>query len=147
MMPEDRKEQGLFLDHSVEDNIAISSLDRFVAAGIVRRRQARSAVREQMERLRLRLNAIGLPELVTNSLDEYEALALRLARGGSLLRELRYRLEQNRLREPLFDTNRFCRHIEAAYTMMWERWQRGESPQGFSVQPHQDSMTSASATI
>ncbi|MCF6125467.1 hypothetical protein [Mesorhizobium ciceri] len=33
MVPENRKEQGLFLDHSVEDNIAISSLDRFVAAG------------------------------------------------------------------------------------------------------------------
>ena len=81
------------------------------------------------------LYAIGLPELVTHSLDEYEALALRLATDGSLLRGFRERLEQNRLTFPLFDTDRFCRHIEAAYNTMWERWQRGESPRSFSVEP------------
>jgi predicted O-linked N-acetylglucosamine transferase (SPINDLY family) len=90
------------------------------------------------------LNAIGLPELVTHSLDEYEALALRLATDGSLLRGFRERLEQNRPRFPLFDTDRFCRHIEAAYTTMWERWQRGESPRSFSVEPHGDSVSRAS---
>ncbi len=61
MVPEDRKVQGLFLDHSVEDNIAISSLDRFVTAGVVRRQDARGAVLQQMKRLRLRLNALDLP--------------------------------------------------------------------------------------
>jgi predicted O-linked N-acetylglucosamine transferase (SPINDLY family) len=81
------------------------------------------------------LHAIGLPELVTYSLDEYEALALRLAADGSLLRGLRERLKQNRLRFPLFDTDRFCRHIEAAYITMWQYWQRGESPQSFRVEP------------
>jgi predicted O-linked N-acetylglucosamine transferase (SPINDLY family) len=92
------------------------------------------------------LNAVGLPELVTHSLDEYEALALRLATDGSLLRGFRERLEQNRLTFPLFDTDRFCRHIEAAYTTMWERWQRGESPRSFSVEPHKDSVSSASVS-
>ena len=36
---------------------------------------------------------------------------------------------------PLFDTERFTRHIEAAYTTMWERSQRGEPPQSFAVAP------------
>jgi protein O-GlcNAc transferase len=81
------------------------------------------------------LHAVGLPELVTHSLDEYEALALRLATDGSLLGGFRKRLEQNRLRFPLFDTDRFCRHIEAAYITMWECWQRGESPRSFRVEP------------
>jgi hypothetical protein len=31
--------------------------------------------------------------------------------------------------------DRFRRHIEAAYVTMWERWQRGERPQGFAVEP------------
>jgi predicted O-linked N-acetylglucosamine transferase (SPINDLY family) len=79
------------------------------------------------------LNAIGLPELVTTSLDEYEALALRLARDGSLLQSIRARLAQNRLRYPLFDTQRFCRHIETAYLTAWEIWQRGEGPRSFRV--------------
>ena len=64
------------------------------------------------------LNAVGLPQLVTESLDEYEALALRLATEPALLRAFRRTLEENRLRSPLFDTARLCRHIEAAYTMI-----------------------------
>ena len=80
------------------------------------------------------LNAVGLPQLVTESLDDYEALALRLATEPALLRAFRRTLEENRLRSPLFDTARFCRHIEAAYTMMWKIWQRGERPRSFSVE-------------
>jgi protein O-GlcNAc transferase len=82
------------------------------------------------------LHAAGLPELVTNNLEEYEALALRLATEPSLLAGLRERLQQNRLACPLFDTDRFRRHIEAAYARMWEIRQRGESPTSFTVAPH-----------
>jgi predicted O-linked N-acetylglucosamine transferase (SPINDLY family) len=82
------------------------------------------------------LNAVGLPELVTDSLHDYEALALRLATDRSLLSGFRERLEKNRLEFPLFNTERFCRHIEAAYATMWELWQRGERPQSFAVEPH-----------
>jgi protein O-GlcNAc transferase len=81
------------------------------------------------------LHAVGLPELVTNDLREYEALALRLAADASLLRGLRQRLEQNRSSCPLFDTDRSRRHLESAYTTMWEIHQRGESPRSFSVEP------------
>src|SRR5262245_27431148 len=62
------------------------------------------------------LSAVGLPELVTTSLADYEALALRLATDPRHIGELRARLAANRLSYPLFDTGRFCRHIEAAYT-------------------------------
>ncbi|MEZ5827640.1 MAG: UDP-N-acetylglucosamine-peptide N-acetylglucosaminyltransferase [Hyphomicrobiales bacterium] len=78
------------------------------------------------------LTAIGLPELITASLEEYEALALRLATDRNLLAETRRRLAQNRLTYPLFDTPRFCRSIETAYTLMWERYRRGEPPRGFA---------------
>jgi predicted O-linked N-acetylglucosamine transferase (SPINDLY family) len=81
------------------------------------------------------LNAVGLPELVTPNLEEYEVLAVRLATDPSLLADLKQKLEHNRLRCPLFDSNRFCHHIEAAYERMWEIWQRGESPRSFSVVP------------
>ena len=81
------------------------------------------------------LNAIGLPELVTHSIEDYEALALQLARDPKLLEGYRNRLATNRLTHPLFDTDRFRRHIEAAYLKMWEIWQRGETPKSFSVDP------------
>ena len=81
------------------------------------------------------LNAIGRPELVTDSLDEYEALALKLATDPALLRSIQSKLERNRLSYALFDTARFARHIEGAYETMWETWQRGEPPRSFSVEP------------
>jgi protein O-GlcNAc transferase len=80
------------------------------------------------------LNAVGLPELVTTRLADYEALALRLASEPARLARIRERLARNRQTHPLFDTDRFRRHIEAAYTRMWEIFQRGEPPQTFAVE-------------
>ena len=81
------------------------------------------------------LNAIGLPELIAHDLDNYEALALRLATAPDMLDEIKARLARNRTTHPLFDTDRFRRHIEAAYITMWERYQRGEPPESFAVPP------------
>lgn len=79
------------------------------------------------------LRAAGLPELVTDSLEAYEALALRLATHPEDLAALRRKLEANRTTQPLFDPDRFRRQIEAAYVGMWEIWQRGEEPRAFVV--------------
>jgi predicted O-linked N-acetylglucosamine transferase (SPINDLY family) len=79
------------------------------------------------------LHAVGLPELVTYSIQEYEALALALARDATRLGAIRAKLARNRDTHPLFDTDRFRRHIEAAYARMWDMWQRGALPQSFAV--------------
>jgi len=79
------------------------------------------------------LRAIGLPELITDSLDAYFALALQLAGDTERLDDIRRTLLNHRTTWPLFDTDRFRRHIEAAYQEMWERHQRGEAPTSFSV--------------
>jgi protein O-GlcNAc transferase len=79
------------------------------------------------------LHAVGMAELITDNLVEYEAMALRLATTPALLAEVRGKLSRNRGSYPLFDTGRFCRHIEAAYIAMWERHQRGAPPAHFSV--------------
>ncbi len=81
------------------------------------------------------LHAIGLSEARTRSLDEYESLALQLTRNEERLREVRRTLVSHRESFPLFDTDRFRRHIEVAYTVMWERHQRGELPAAFAVTP------------
>jgi predicted O-linked N-acetylglucosamine transferase (SPINDLY family) len=79
------------------------------------------------------LKAVGLDELITNSLAEYEALALKLAREPALLATVRAKLKRNRETYALFDTARFTRHLEAAYVTMWEQYQRGEAPKAFAV--------------
>jgi predicted O-linked N-acetylglucosamine transferase (SPINDLY family) len=82
------------------------------------------------------LHAVGLPELITHDLDEYEALALKLASTPGLLADIRQRLAVNRRSAPLFDTVRFRRNLEAAYETMWQRHRRGEAPATFQIPPH-----------
>jgi protein O-GlcNAc transferase len=79
------------------------------------------------------LHAVGLPELVTTSLTEYEELALALARDPQRLEAIKAKLVRNRNTEPLFDTACFTRNLESAYETMWGLAQRGEPPQSFSV--------------
>jgi len=67
------------------------------------------------------VTAVGLPDLVVRSLEEYRALILPLATDRARLAELRARLAVNRLTTPLFDSNRFVRHLEAGYEAMWRR--------------------------
>ncbi len=80
------------------------------------------------------LTAAGLGDMITASLAEYEALALRLAQNKLLLGDVKARLARNRNACALFDTARFTRHVEAAYLTMWQRQQRGEAPASFAVQ-------------
>ena len=79
------------------------------------------------------LNAIGLPELVVNSLEDYEALALALVAEPARLTALRQRLAENRLSAPLFDTPRFTRHLEAAYEALFERAVAGLPPEHLAI--------------
>jgi predicted O-linked N-acetylglucosamine transferase (SPINDLY family) len=79
------------------------------------------------------LHAIGLPELVSDSLTAYEALALDLARHPARLGAIKMKLAAQRDTFPLFDTGRFTRNLEAAFTEMWRRHQNGAPPESFSV--------------
>ena len=74
------------------------------------------------------LNAIGLPELITSTRQEYADLAIELATNPEKLAAIKHRLLQNRLTKPLFNTQLFTRHIERAYEAMYERYQEGLPP-------------------
>jgi protein O-GlcNAc transferase len=80
------------------------------------------------------LHAVGLPELVTASLGDYEALALKIATQPALCAELKEKLARNRGSSPLFDTARSTRSLESAYTTMWRGYQNGRAPRSFSVE-------------
>jgi len=79
------------------------------------------------------LIAAGLPELITGSLKEYEALALRLAGDRAGLSSLRRKLADSRATTPLFDGRRFVASLEHAYQAMWQRFNAGLPPEAFAV--------------
>ena len=79
------------------------------------------------------LNAVGLPELVAETIDDYVALAVRLAQSPAELAALRRKLRDNRFRMPLFDSERFTRHLESAYVAIAERCRRGDAPEHMDI--------------
>jgi protein O-GlcNAc transferase len=74
------------------------------------------------------LKAIGLPELVTTTLESYERMAIDLASDSQKLAAIRRELARNRPTAPLFDTELYTRHIERAYDAMYQRCQAGLPP-------------------
>jgi hypothetical protein len=69
-----------------------------------------------------------LPELITQSVEAYEALAIDLAMHPEKLRALKVKLQENRLTTPLFDTKRYTQHLETAFVLMVDRYQRDLPP-------------------
>jgi len=74
------------------------------------------------------LNAVRMPELIATTLEAYERMAIDLATHPEKLATIKHKLAENRLTTPLFDTKLFTKHIEAAYTTMYERHQAGLAP-------------------
>jgi predicted O-linked N-acetylglucosamine transferase (SPINDLY family) len=64
------------------------------------------------------LTALDLPELIVETAQEYESLALALARDRVRLKDLRDKLAANRTAAALFDTPRLARDLEALYRRM-----------------------------
>lgn len=81
------------------------------------------------------LSAVGLPELITRSQHDFEALAVELAGDPDRLAQIRQKLAQNRKSSPLFDTPSYAKHLEAAYTEMVERYRAGLLPADIEVAP------------
>lgn len=79
------------------------------------------------------LHAAGMPELITESLEEYETTALAFAQNRERLRAIRNRLAENLPRTALFDTAAYTRNLETAFTMMWDRSCQGLPPASFSI--------------
>ena len=75
------------------------------------------------------LNAIELPELVKDTQTDYEVLAIELATNPAKLKAIKGKLEKNRLTTPLFDTAVFAKHIETAYSKMYEQYQADLLPE------------------
>ena len=81
------------------------------------------------------LTAIGLPELITQTQEEYESLAIELATHSEKLLSIKNQLKSNLLIKPLFDAQLFTRHIEAAYAEAYQRYQDDLSPDNIYVKP------------
>lgn len=79
------------------------------------------------------LHAIGAPELIAEDEAAYVDQAVAYAQDQAPLKTIRARIDANRFTKPLFDAERYCRHLETAYEMMVKRAKAGEEPDHFDV--------------
>jgi predicted O-linked N-acetylglucosamine transferase (SPINDLY family) len=68
------------------------------------------------------LQAVGLDQLVTRNVSNYEDLAVSLALNYSQRRKMIDRLAHNKHSQPLFDIDRYVRNLEAAFRQMWQQY-------------------------
>ena len=80
------------------------------------------------------LNAVNLPELITNTQEQYESLAVELATNPEKLRIIKDKLVNNLSTAPLYDTPLFTRNLESAYLAMYERHQNRLDPDHIYVE-------------
>ena len=83
------------------------------------------------------LHAAGLPELITESAEDYYRLALELATSPARLAQVRAQLEANRMSCALFDSKRFTIDLERLYRRMWVGYRAG-SLQPIALAAHDD---------
>jgi predicted O-linked N-acetylglucosamine transferase (SPINDLY family) len=81
------------------------------------------------------LATLGLGDLVAADVSAYERQARALALEGGRLGAIRSLLARRMVESPLFDTHLYCRHLEAAYRIMWQRELDGAGPSSFAVPP------------
>lgn len=81
------------------------------------------------------LNALDLPELIATGQEDYEHLAIDLATNTQKLKAIKDKLKSNRLSERLFDTPHFSKHLEAAYTKIFEKYQADSIPDHIYIEP------------
>ena len=79
------------------------------------------------------LTAIGLPELITQSQEHYEALAIELASHSESLAAVKVKLAENRLATALFDTQQFAGYIESAFTQMYQSYRGKQTPEDIYI--------------
>ena len=77
--------------------------------------------------------SLDMPELVTKTEQEYEALILELATNPERLATIRQKLTENRLSTALFDTESFTKHLEDGYNQAYQLYFDGKKPEAITV--------------
>ncbi|MBN9495543.1 MAG: tetratricopeptide repeat protein [Alphaproteobacteria bacterium] len=79
------------------------------------------------------LSALGLPELIAATVEDFVARAVGLAQDKAARDALRARLDASVAVNLPFDASRMARHVEAAFAAMIERARAGLKPASFDV--------------
>ncbi len=80
------------------------------------------------------LNTAGIPEMITTTQNEYELLAINLAKNPNKLKDIKNKLINNLLKTPLFDIQKYTKNLERAYSIMHKNYQKGLNPKDIKIE-------------
>jgi predicted O-linked N-acetylglucosamine transferase (SPINDLY family) len=79
------------------------------------------------------LSAANMKDLITNTPNEYEKLALDLATNPKKLRDVKERLQNNANTTSVFDTKLYTLHLEQGYQQAYDNYYSDNIPQNIEV--------------
>jgi predicted O-linked N-acetylglucosamine transferase (SPINDLY family) len=79
------------------------------------------------------LRSLDLPELITYSENEYIAKAEEFALNPEKLRLIKNKLDANKFSKPLFNTELFCRSLESAFKIVFDKNNLGLETEDISI--------------
>jgi protein O-GlcNAc transferase len=74
------------------------------------------------------LEALGCPELVAKTKEEYVQIAAKLGTDFDFLSMMRTKVWKARMTSTLFDVRQYCKDMENVFRKMWERYEKGLGP-------------------
>ena len=74
------------------------------------------------------LTAIDMPELITETVEDYEALILDLSTNAESLAKIRQKLADNLLTKPLFNSELFTKHLENGFQQAYQCYFEEKKP-------------------
>ena len=80
------------------------------------------------------INSVNLPELITNNQEQYESLAIQLAKNPEKIKAIKEKLNNNLIKSPLYDTPLYTEQLESAYRTMYNRFHQGLEPDHIYVE-------------
>ena len=79
------------------------------------------------------LTAIDMPELITETEQEYESLIIDLATNPNRLAKIKKKLASNLFSKPLFNTELFTKHLEDGYERAFRLYLDSKEPEAIYV--------------
>ena len=79
------------------------------------------------------LTEAEIPEMITNTLEEYEDKAVYLANNPLELSKIRAKITHENLKKNLYDTEEFVKDLEKVYEVIWKNWENNEHPKQIEI--------------
>ena len=79
------------------------------------------------------LNTLDLSELITHDINQYKDIALKIYKDTNYLKNLNYKIKNNKVKSNLFNSKIYTKNIEKAYQLIYKNYIDGNEPEDLKL--------------